>query len=107
MSKGRIPIHIHAELHFPHPDNLVYRGVTGNVSPTGAKLNRLVHLPGAESAAENTPVIKFFLKNASGTNVITLPCDLARSHRTGFGIQFMMVETQRFQEIGTYYQRTE
>lgn len=104
MSKERISVQIEAELHFPFPDNLVYRGITGNISPTGAKINRPEHHPDIPSMAVDTPLIKLFFNDSEDPCVVSLPCDLARSHRTGFGVQFLLAQMDPFMAIGDYFQ---
>ncbi|MBF0423341.1 MAG: PilZ domain-containing protein [Magnetococcales bacterium] len=105
MVNPRIPVKIVAELHFPYPDNLVFRGITGNISLTGAKINRLEHSPDTPSSAIDTPVIKLFLFDHGKPVVITLPCDLVRSHRTGFGVRFLLEEMDPFLAVGEYYEK--
>lgn len=105
MGQPRIPVRIIAELHFPFPDNLVFRGVTGNVSITGAKINRLEHSPDIPSMAVKTPVIKLFLDDQVNPQVISLPCDLVRSHRTGFGVQFLLGEMDPFMVVDEHYEQ--
>lgn len=107
MIKQRLSVEIDAELHFPFPDYLVYRGVTGNISMTGAKINRLEHRPDTPSTATDTPVMKLFLDDHINPVVVSLPCDLVRSHRTGFGVQFLLEELDPFLAIGDYYERRE
>lgn len=99
MGKPRIPVQITAELHFPFPDNLVFRGVTGNVSMTGAKINRPEHRPDTPSMAVDTPIIKLFLDDRVNPQVVSLPCDLVRSHRTGFGVQFLQEKMDPFEMV--------
>ncbi|MBF0346915.1 MAG: PilZ domain-containing protein, partial [Magnetococcales bacterium] len=73
MSKPRIPVQVTAELHFPFPDNLVFRGITGNISMTGAKINRPEHRPETPSIAVNTPILKLFIDDHVNPVVVSLP----------------------------------
>ncbi|MBF0141011.1 MAG: PilZ domain-containing protein [Magnetococcales bacterium] len=100
MIKQRIPVKVVAEVHFPYPDNLVFRGVTGNVSVSGAKINRPEYSPDTPSSAVDTPVVKLFLMDLNNSDVVTLPCDLVRSHRTGFGVRFLLDKIDPFLAMG-------
>ncbi|MBF0418929.1 MAG: PilZ domain-containing protein [Magnetococcales bacterium] len=102
MIKQRIPVKVVAEVHFPYPDNLVFRGVTGNVSVSGAKINRPEYSPDTPSSAVDTPVVKLFLMDLNNSDVVTLPCDLVRSHRTGFGVRFLLDKIDPFLALGQY-----
>jgi len=103
MSKPRIPVQVTAELHFPFPDNLVFRGITGNISMTGAKINRPEHRPETPSIAVNTPILKLFIDDHVNPVVVSLPCDLVRSHRTGFGVHFLLDQMDPFLAVGDYH----